>query len=229
MAIAKLERLPRLLGLGAALLALAACLPERAEWSHNDTIKRSSVELVRFGHDVGFSSEGTQLSASEAERLNRFLSSARVGYGDRLAVDAGSSSNAKQRRAVLAAHLRGLGLTVEDETPLYGDAPAAGQARIIVSRHVVTPPPCPDWRKPSGPDYANTPSSNFGCATATNLGLMVADPADLVAGKELGPADAEYLAKAVDRYRQGKVKEPKPVTTAGSEGSSGGSNQGSSQ
>jgi pilus assembly protein CpaD len=90
----------------------------------------------------------------------------------------------------------------------------------------VTPPPCPDWRKPATTDFNNQEGANFGCATETNLGLMVANPRDLVNGKTLGPADAEATAKAVQNYRENKVPEPKSSSTSesgGSGGSSGGS------
>jgi len=48
--------------------------------------------------------------------------------------------------------------------------------------YVVVRPGCPDWT--DGPDWVlqNKNSSNFGCATANNLGLMLANPADYVHG-----------------------------------------------
>jgi len=73
---------------------------------------------------------------------------------------------------------------------------------------VVMTPQCPDWRKPSEDDPSNTPSSNLGCATETNLGLMVADPRDLVVGKDIAPSDADHNDYAVRRYRQGTYKVP---------------------
>ena len=46
--------------------------------------------------------------------------------------------------------------------------------------------PAPTGAGESGTDFANLPHSNFGCATQTNLGLMVAEPRDLVRGRALG-------------------------------------------
>jgi type IV pilus biogenesis protein CpaD/CtpE len=54
-------------------------------------------------------------------------------------------------------------------------------------------------------DFTNAPSSNFGCATAVNLGLMVASPGDLAAGRSLEPADGKPAASAVARYLDDKV------------------------
>ncbi|MCH7664864.1 MAG: hypothetical protein IH936_02915, partial [Acidobacteria bacterium] len=53
-----------------------------------------------------------------------------------------------------------------------------GSVAVIVGRYVATPPNCPDWRKPANQNFQNSPSSNFGCANAVNLALMV-DLADV--------------------------------------------------
>ena len=44
-------------------------------------------------------------------------------------------------------------------------------------------------------------SSDFGCADATNLGLMVANPRDLLVGRQPGPASAEPALAAIQNYR----------------------------
>ncbi|MBT7526701.1 MAG: hypothetical protein HN658_05330, partial [Rhodospirillales bacterium] len=77
--------------------------------------------------------------------------------------------------------------------------------RIVVHRFVVTAPRCPDWRKTPASDGANTQSSNLGCANTVNLGLMVANPRDLVSGRETGPMDGTRAAAGINRYRNGKV------------------------
>ena len=64
-------------------------------------------------------------------------------------------------------------------------------SRSCSSGYLVTLPPCPDWSRQSGTDFANLPHSNFGCATQTNLGLMIAEPEDLVRGRKLAPADGD--------------------------------------
>jgi pilus assembly protein CpaD len=47
----------------------------------------------------------------------------------------------------------------------------------------------------------------MGCSNEINLGLMVADPNDLVRGRPLAPADAERSALAVQKYRTGSEGE----------------------
>jgi pilus assembly protein CpaD len=104
-------------------------------------------------------------------------------------------------------------------TGAYGEAiPAAAgsdpdawrqnrRVEVVLERYLVTLPACPDWSRQSGTDFANLPHSNFGCATETNLGLMVAEPRDLVHGRPLAPADGIHQAEGVVRYRTGKVIE----------------------
>ncbi len=52
--------------------------------------------------------------------------------------------------------------------------------------------------------YSNTHQGNFKCAQVVNLGLMVADPHDLVKGTGDVPTDTERASKAVQDYHAGK-------------------------
>ena len=87
--------------------------------------------------------------------------------------------------------------------------------RVTVGRYLVVPPRCPNWAKPSQRDPLNQPASNFGCATTVNLGLMVADPADLVRGRTLGPADGSASMLSIQRYRAGQVLDAIGQATGG--------------
>lgn len=212
-------------GIAMVSLGLSACLPAKSQWSANDTIKRNTVSLHHITHDLKFAADQTGLTDAQAAELDRFLGRSMAGYGDEFAIDAGSDATDTDRRQAIIAYLRSRGLSVSAQPAVYGSKPAPNTVRLILNRYVVTPPPCPDWRKPAGEDYNNQVGSNFGCTTETNLGLMVANPKDLVAGKTLGPADGEQAAKAIENYRAGKTPEPTAMSTksGGSSGGSGGS------
>jgi pilus assembly protein CpaD len=105
----------------------------------------------------------------------------------------------------------------------YTEAEAPKQLRVD-GRNMVTLPPCPNWSQYPASDFTNMKTSNFGCATATNLGLMVANPADLVAGRELARADATPAVSGVSRYLTDKVK--LPDTGAGAAALTGASSSG---
>jgi len=72
--------------------------------------------------------------------------------------------------------------------------------------HVV-PPNCETLSAPSTLLDAGfqRPSVAFGCATYTNLGAMLARPADLVAPLPSARASAALAASAVRRYNEGIV------------------------
>jgi pilus assembly protein CpaD len=100
---------------------------------------------------------------------------------------------------------------VAEPSPL--DTPRRDHAILGIGRYTVTLPPCPNWSSPPSAEYTNAHASNWGCAAATNLGLMVASPADLVGGRTLAPADAVITSNAVKLYLADKVKTP-PAPTA---------------
>jgi pilus assembly protein CpaD len=76
--------------------------------------------------------------------------------------------------------------------------------------------PCPAWLAwPADDDHSNPEAISPGCVSAANLGAMLADPADLIRGRPLGPADGQRAAKAVEVYRAGQVK---PFETSSASG-----------
>ena len=77
-----------------------------------------------------------------------------------------------------------------------------GNVRVVVSRTRASVPGCPNWNIRSQPNFDNRTISNFGCAVNSNLAAMVANPEDLVHGREgSGVGDAMTASKAVGAYR----------------------------
>ncbi len=190
-----------------ALLTLAACTPTASYWSEAQSPKQNKVEMVRLNHDLRLPASGA-LSPAETAALDDFLARHDIGFGDRVTLAAAGRSP-----AAVSSHLRKQGIVATAATANAADLPA-GAVRVEVERFVVVPPNCPDWRKPGTADYGNTPMSNLGCATAANLGMMLADPRDLIQGRLPGDADGTVAAAAMQRYRTDKVKAlPKGSTT----------------
>ena len=71
-------------------------------------------------------------------------------------------------------------------------------------------------------DLGNSLASNYACATQTNLGQMVANPADLVSGQPLGPAAGAPAVAAVQRYMTDRVKAYPSSSIVGGGGGGGG-------
>ncbi len=198
---------------GAGLLS--GCAPPTSRWSESQAPRGNTVDFIHLHHAVAFVAGSNRLAPGEAARLDEFLRLQKIGYGDRLTllVGDGEPRLGKAREVALAKLLAGHGL--QPATVRQGTAPQvfADQLSLEIGRYVVTPPACPDWSKPSGTDLTNTVGGNFGCATAANLGLMVADPGDLVQGREMGPGDAAQSVLGIQRYQAGKVIAPATTNT----------------
>ncbi|MGC2203001.1 MAG: CpaD family pilus assembly lipoprotein [Stellaceae bacterium] len=159
--------------------------------------------------DIAFISGSARLAQPDA--IQQLVAAGRIQPADRVAISAaGSPSLAEQRAAVISRELLAYGIVGE---PSSLEAVPANHAVLGIGRYTVTLPPCPNWSSPPGAEYTNASRSNWGCADAVNLGLMVASPADLVSGRSLTPADGMPAVAAVSRYLNDRVKPP-PSQTA---------------
>lgn len=230
------KRLPHHLGyltaLGIALTACATPVPSTNPslgWMEASSPKNLEVERAQYRHIVHFATDSADLTAMEQERLLTFLRTVAPtaqdtvmveGHADERATDLYNLELASRRITSVSGFLREHGL---GGIPLHtaafgervpsaaGDDPAAWQrnrrVELVLERHLVQLPPCPDWSRESGLDYSNLPGSNFGCATQTNLGLMIDNPSDLARGRKLAPASGIHAAEGIMRYRTGEVVE----------------------
>lgn len=218
-------------------LALTACsagpddalMNQSLGWSEAQSPKRVEVQPAEYRHTVHFATDSAVVTTTERDRLRGFLRAVEVSTDDSVRIEGHADERAGDRYNLdLSARradsvrdlLRSEGLSQAEFHPVaYGErAPAVAgsgpevweenrRVEVVVDRHVVALPPCPDWSVESGVDFANLPHSNFGCATETNFGLMVADPSDLARGRELGPADGVHAAEGIVRYRTGNLPE----------------------
>ncbi len=195
-------------------LAVAACNPLTPPFKPGDSsYKQLKVDYVRLTHPAVFGPNAVKLSSEESQKLSAFLDNAQVSADDHVYIEEPASGDrlAAQRIGQISHQLAARGIGVRT-LPAKGDVPA-DQLTVLVERYVVTPPNCPDWTKDAVADHDNEVYSNFGCANVTNLGLMVADPRDLVIGRQMGPEVGNPALAGIARYRAGK---PKDLISAGS-------------
>lgn len=185
-----------------ASLALAAgCMPKSAQFTGVAPQKRNEVQLVRLTHPVNFNASTGEMLPGEAARIDSFLDSIRLGYGDAVSLDVGDGTVPANRWRAVNAHLNQRGVWLEDRAPISGAAPQAGSAVLVVDRYVVSAPNCGDWGQNLTHNWSNGQSPNFGCSTTTLLGLMVANPRDLIHGQpDSGPV-GESATSAIVRGR----------------------------
>lgn len=217
------------------IAGLSACTPVSGNvdttggWLAASSPKKLDIDNAQYRHVIYFNTDRDEVRADERDRLLAFIEAVHPtsedsirleGHADERANDIYNLDLAARRIDSVKNFLSKSGL---DERRIQASAfgerlPASpGQyeqswsqnrrVEVILERYVVTPPACPDWSRRSGLDYANQPHSNFGCATEANLGLMIANPRDLVRGRKLGPADGVHQAAGIVRYRQGELPE----------------------
>jgi pilus assembly protein CpaD len=92
-------------------------------------------------------------------------------------------------------------MAVEPGAPVTAGSVPSGTVRVIVTRARAEVPGCPNWSVPAQPNYNNRMMSNFGCGVNSNLAAMVANPEDLVHGREGAGFSTVAGTKAVQYYR----------------------------
>lgn len=201
-----------------AVLAVivAGCAQTVADWTPAATPHDIQVKWVTHEHSININSPASQLTNQEARSLDRFLSEIDLRPSDRLFVDVGPQPGevvSDARIDAINEQLRHF-IPGAQATAITGEKGTNNKINLIVGRYVVLPPNCPDLSRPTATNPGNTPDSNFGCSTQRNLGLMLADPGDLLRGRTLGPANGEALSIGIRRYRAGKVISPETPTLA---------------
>lgn len=169
-------------------------IPKRAE---------NRVELVRLQHTTAFPKQTVLLDEAERARLFGFISQGNLGQSDQilLRVPVEPSGARDPVTAARVDYLTGefsrLGLPLQTADVPVSVGQTSDQMTVFVERAMVIPPDCTSDQ----PWVAHRPVVPVGCAYTTAMGLMTADPRDLVKGRTIGPADAESAARAVFGYR----------------------------
>ncbi len=182
-----------------ASAALAGCsytphdLPDRGVEAVNVPV------VTRADYVFDAAAPGGTLAPSEMARLDAWFRGLDLGYGDSIYVDAPAAQGARYDVAKVAENY---GMPVQAGAPVTSGAVPPGMARVIVSRTRAQVPGCPNWSVPSQPNFNNRTMSNFGCGVNSNIAAMVANPEDLVHGRESTSLGSTIAGtKAVILYR----------------------------
>ncbi len=115
----------------------------------------------------------------------------------------------------VGATLRGLGLGAgEIELRLVVVAAAERRAVLTYAFHVARPPECGNYTREFTSNMDNSPTDNFGCSIQRNIGLMIANPRDLLKSQDGGNGrDGSRSADIVGKYQRGTaIASPKEVS-----------------
>lgn len=193
--------------LAAVMLGVSGC----AQIAHHGDIEEPKTLILDGAPGalgIAFAPGSSRIPPAEVARLRRIAAAGGIAPSDRVTVAlAGAPALAAARFDAVAASLLPYGIVA---SPAWLPSVPRDVALIRRERYLVTLPPCPDWSKPSAGagDFTNTFASNFGCASAVNLGLIVASPADLAGGRQTAATAGQPAAAAVNRYLNDKVVLP---------------------
>ena len=193
-----IQSAPKTALLAVSLIALSACQTSGTT-RYTDTVNRSTVELVRLPFELQPEADGTDsLSAQSTISMHTFLTSINAGYGDIIMLDAPSAS--ASRIKAIQEFLKERGLTFGGVATL-GQTPADKAVMLYVERYQVTVPNCGIWPSDNAEIDPNNAPPFHGCSSVAALGMMVANPRDLVAGQS-GRSNSSSAVSAVNSLTQ---------------------------
>ena len=163
------------------------------------SVHQPVVERTNFAIDLN--SNGDNLSSTDQSRLAEWFDALQLGYGDRVSVDYGQGYASKAVVNSVSQLAADHGVLISEVAPVTTGQVAPGMVRVIVTRSKASVPTCPDFSTDHDRNYNASNHSNYGCATNSNLAAMVADPEDLVRGRESKKLDANSGKNAVNTYK----------------------------
>jgi pilus assembly protein CpaD len=180
-------------------LALAGCGTNGgAANSSLYSVKQPVVE--RNNHTLDLAAGVGGLAISEQQRLVDWFTTMDLRYGDRIALDGATMSDAV--RDDVAKIAGRYGLLLSDGAPVTGGSLQPGTVRVVVTRSRAYVPGCPDWEGRSAASFENKTTAGFGCSVNSNVAAMVADPQHLLEGAQ-GSGETVVMSstKAIQTYR----------------------------
>ena len=181
-----------------AAAALSACQHVPYDQADRGLESVNEAVVTRSDFALDLAAPGGSLPSSEAARLDAWFRSLQLGYGDTVHVDGAYAGAARDDIARVAGQY---GLLLSSGAPVTQGSIPPGAVRVVVSRTRAEVPNCPNWSVPASPNYSNRTMSNFGCAVNGNLAAMVANPEDLIHGREGDPyVDAAAATRGVGVY-----------------------------
>ncbi len=183
-------------------------------------------------HTAGLSDAQTRALADFADR---WLSGRDVDVTIQVPIRGADPAAADTTSRAAQILLASLGVPAERLQRVGYEPQAAGAPPIIVGfkAYEAVVPRCGRNFDRINANVSNKPMANFGCAVSANMAAQIADPGDILAPRDLAPADAGRRTTVMGKYRKGVFTSTQPdpqgsgaissgvPTTSGSGGSGG--------
>jgi pilus assembly protein CpaD len=178
--------------------ALSACQHAPQDQADRGVTSVNVPVITRTDYALDVATPDGTLPSSEAGRLDAWFKSLQLGYGDSVYVDGPYADTARDGVARIAGQY---GLMLSHGAPATQGSITSGAVRVVVSRNRAEVPNCPNWSVASQPNFGNRSMSNYGCGVNSNIAAMVANPVDLIHGREGDPVvDANAASRGVGVY-----------------------------
>ncbi|WP_421935149.1 CpaD family pilus assembly lipoprotein [Pelagibius sp.] len=172
----------------------------------------NQADAILFQQSVFFSGTSAVLGEDGQQAVDALLLEAEPDPGTVVSLSAGDGDTPRYDRLTLQ-RLEAVRVALADRgyEAVLGDAPAvpapgsqSNEVRMSLTKFMPILPDCDQAQplEPARPAF----DSAFGCSNAHNLGVMIANPADLERGRLLEPADGELAAGSVRRYRLREIE-----------------------
>lgn len=211
-------RLVRLSLVLAPLTAVAACGSGATPFTRGEVptvpvrTHANYVELAAHAEYVAFDPGAVALTGARLDAFRARLSPVALGRDHLVlvapAVPGDRLSEARAEWALAALQGRGVS-ALPSAAPLQAPAGSDAEGGVVleVQQARVAVPDCEVYPRALYAHVDEAASGRLlGCANTANLGLMVADPVDLVHGRTLAPAEGGPAAQAVAKYRTAGAK-----------------------
>ncbi len=184
----------------AASISLAGCAANSLGTANTSMYSIHQPVVERTNYAIDLRNDGAGIAPAEQTRLADWFDVLGLGYGDRVAIDYGDSYSDDAATTAVANIAAARGILLQDIAPVTGGPVAPGLLRVVVTQSKASVPSCPDWSTDHDRNYNASNHSNYGCATNSNLAAMVADPEDLVRGRQNEKLDGNSGKNAVNVY-----------------------------
>lgn len=204
----------RLFPLLLAAGALAACAsgsdgPKTARLDAITPTEQFPIEVRQNPDEVRLAIHDRGLSDGQYAALTALVDRWRETGGGAVTIQAPRGAGEGQAAVYAEATTRALGdLGVPlDRVKLVGYQAAGDKAAPLIvgfASYEAVGPTCGKWENLTSTG-SNKPYANFGCAQTANIAAMIANPRDLIAPRDMTPADASRRQVVLDKYRKGEI------------------------
>jgi pilus assembly protein CpaD len=176
-------------------------------------LSRNEVGVTKRAEflEIALPAETSELSDTDRNRIRSFVRAYTLtGHGS-LVLSLPQTSNNAQLAVTAIAEARAIawesGVEYDEISgEVHGAADGAPQPMILA--YQAYDAIAPECASKASIDFSDIASNNtlptLGCSVRTNLAAMIADPADLLGSRELGPADNARRDVILDKFRLGE-------------------------